>query len=133
MKTVLALAPVLVLILVVSGCTQQGEACGDGFCAADENTSSCPSDCMAWCAPGEVWPLEKLPANIPVGEARILGPMPYEGDMRCHVEHSLASDPFGLSKNDLYYLDEEGDDVWYSLGNWVYHVVNGECVGGDCP
>lgn len=114
----LSVFSVLVLVLAVSGCTAPADSNG--------------ANTMEWCVPGEEWPLEKLPINMPLGSAHIVGPVDYNGEARCYVEHSLAGDPLGLSKNYLYYLDEEGNDVWYSLSEWEFHVVDGSCVGGDC-
>ncbi|MBN2067593.1 MAG: hypothetical protein JW744_03950 [Candidatus Diapherotrites archaeon] len=46
MNKKIALIALLIALILVSGCPQPPEKCGDGNCTASENWKNCPQDCM---------------------------------------------------------------------------------------
>lgn len=109
MRRYLVLIPALLLVLVISGCTQQ--------------------TALSWCVAGEIW------SRDPGNSSEIIGVTTYKGQTRCHI--TLLIYPSEEVTINIYTLDEEGNDTWATLthptiGTKTAHIVNEECAEGDC-
>jgi hypothetical protein len=106
----------LIVVTVVSGCTQ-------------ELTTP---EALSWCVAGEIWSID------PNNSSEIVGTTMYELRTRCHITNTLTNIESGdeLVMN-FYVLDEEGNDVWIAamlpeMGAKRAHIVNNQCIAGDC-
>jgi hypothetical protein len=110
MRRYLVLIPVLLSVLVISGCTQQPTT-------------------LSWCVAGETW------SGDPGNSSEVIGAATYRGQTRCNV--TLLIDPSEEVTINMYILDEEGNDVWITMthptiGTKAAHIVNEQCTEGDC-
>ena len=110
MRRYLVLIPVLLSVLVISGCTQQPTA-------------------LSWCVAGETWSADRS------NSTEIIGVTTYKGQTRCHITPLI--DPSEEVTMNMYVLGEEGNDTWMTrthptIGTKTAHIVNEQCTEGDC-
>jgi len=115
----------LFAVILVAGCTapEGGDTDGGGTTPAS----------LDWCTAGESWGAE---LGYEYGNIQVIGAEMYQGQAACHVKYSYSSAE-GSVVIDYYIYDEEANDFWAVMnlgpyGTSTFHVVNGECVGGDC-
>jgi len=139
-RGLIAILALITAVVLIAGCTAPQDGADGGTNEETENGGTSEQnggvtggDMTSWCQAGQVWTGTGTGVT---GEISIVGIEQYQGEQRCHYRSSYES--YGITTTiDMYCLDQECDDMWFtyssgSTGGWTYHIVNEQCVAGDC-
>jgi len=121
-KKLLAVFGLVAAAVLVSGCTATGGDNGGGATS------------LLWCTEENMLGSYQFPSEY--GTLELLGATLYQGQAACQVRYSYSSTE-GSITIDYYFLDEEGNNFWANMaipgyGQWTVHIVDDDCVAGDC-